>query len=56
MAITPRKMGYRLAYLMQVGGVWTRAEYWQKFERRRQDSIYKGRFTRRHKRAGRQDA
>lgn len=47
-AITPREMGYRLAYLMRVGGVWTRAEYWQKFKRSREDSIYKpttdGRF------------
>src|ERR1019366_96811 len=47
-AITPKKMGYRLAYLMRVGGSWTRAEYWQKFKRTRKDSIYKptpgGRF------------
>ena len=40
-AITPKNMGYRLAYLMRVGGSWTRTEYWQKFKRSRADSIYK---------------
>jgi len=40
-AITPKNMGYRLAYLMQVGDSWTREEYWQKFNRSRADSIYK---------------
>jgi len=40
-AITPGKMGYRLAYLMRVGGSWTREEYWRKFKRSRADSIYK---------------
>src|ERR1019366_9148719 len=29
-AITPKKMGYRLAYLMRVGGSWTRAKSLQK--------------------------
>jgi Nucleotide modification associated domain 2 len=47
-AITPKKMEYRLAYLMRVGGCWTREEYWGKFKQTRADSIYKpgtaGRF------------
>lgn len=47
-AITPKKMGYRLAYLMRVDGDWTRADYWGEFEGSRLDSIYRpgraGRF------------
>jgi hypothetical protein len=46
--VTPKRMGYRLAYLMRVGDSWTRARYWQKFKRGREDSIYQpttgGRF------------
>jgi hypothetical protein len=47
-AITPKKMDFRLVYLMRVGGAWTRTEYWQKFKKTRADSIYEpttdGRF------------
>lgn len=40
-AVTPVRMGYRLAFLMRVGGSWTREQYWKKFKHRRADSIYK---------------
>lgn len=39
--ITPKDMGCRLAYLMQVGERLTRTDYWARYERSRHDCIYK---------------
>ena len=39
--VTPKAMGCRLAYLMQVGERLTRTEYWARYQRSRHDSIYK---------------
>lgn len=39
--ITPNRMTNRLAYLMKVGGEYTRAEYWEKYKGSRLDCIYK---------------
>src|SRR6185437_1981901 len=39
--VTPKGMGYRLAYLMQVDERITRTQYWKRFEKTRMDSIYK---------------
>jgi hypothetical protein len=39
--VTPKAMGCRLAYLMQVAERLTRTEYWTRYKRTRHDSIYK---------------
>jgi len=39
--VTPKAMGCRLAYLMQVGERLTRTEYWERYKQSRHDSIYK---------------
>jgi len=39
--VTPKGMGYKLAYLMQVDKRVTRTQYWERFEKSRLDSIYR---------------
>lgn len=43
--VTPKRMGQRLAYLMQVDGRLTRDEYWKRFRDSRFDSIYRPRVN-----------
>lgn len=42
--ITPFRMGLRLAFLMRVNIVYSRARYWQRFGASRHDSIYVPQF------------